>query len=244
VLGVIREKKLPAFWGEEGVNLFYLWTDPNGKPVGWSTRTRGLVARGYRGKRIERIGSRFQREVWQVDQSGRTSRYLGRDSVIFRQAGSRIPLLRSMSETSILFRDGQVEVGQAGPQGGRSATVAAPANYIPEGLNELAYYLTSLDNRRAAFTEINDGIAIVQGKPHFTPITVVPDGRGKVILATQFPNGQHEERMEFDSKGEVLRGTRPGSGLSFERTTLDVVKKTFPDVELFLRLEAAESQEE
>jgi hypothetical protein len=245
VLGVIREKKLPALWGNEGINLWYLWADPNGKPVGWWTRTRSPAARGYyKGKRIEQVGPLFLREVWQVDRAGRASQYLARTSAVVRQPGTRIPLLRQVSTTSILLRDGQVEVRRTGTQVGQLAKAAAPSNYIPEGLNDLAYYLASLGERRATFTLVNNETAIVRGRLNFARITAVPDGRGKVILSVQPPEGDQKESMEFDSKGEVLRGGNPASGFSFERSTFDVVKKTFPDVELFLRREAEEAPED
>ena len=242
VLQDIREKKLPAFWGEEAVSLWYLYTDPNGKAVGWWTRTRGPAGKGYQGKRIEQVGSSFLREVWQVDRTGRISQYLARASAIVRRPGTRIPLLQPISTTSILLRDGQVEVRQTGLQITQAAKASAPGNYIPEGLNDLAYYQASLDERRAAFTLVINDAAVNRGRLHFTSITVVPEGRGKVLLSTQIADGDAKERLEFDSKGEVLRGGSPGGRYSFERSTFDLVKKAFPEVELFVRREAEDSQ--
>jgi hypothetical protein len=244
VLAAIREKKLPAFWGNEGINLWYLWTDPNGQPAGWMTRTRSLAGRGYRGKRIEQVGSLFLREVWQVDHAGKTSQYLARALGVVRRPASRIPLLQPISTTSILLRDGVVEVRHTGPQVGQAAQAAAPADYIPKGLNELAYLLACLGGRRATFTLVSNEAAIVHGRLHFTRVTAVPQGPAKILLSAESPAGQQQERIEFDAKGEVLRGDRLASGFSFERSTFDVVKKAFPEVELFLRREAEEAPED
>jgi hypothetical protein len=271
VLGVIREKKLPALWGEEGISQWYIWTDPNGKPVGWSNRTRGPAGQDYQGKRLTFGRSLFSREVWQVDRAARTSKYLAHAWEF--PPGARNAQLVLKSTTSIHLRDGQVKVVRTvplaslmpggvvpAPRDGRvkagnkvpkvslTAEGAAPADYVPEGLDELAFYLASLGERRATFTLLHNNTAIFRDRLHFSPITAVPDGPGKIILSTQLPHGEAKERMEFDSKGEVLRGGSPtGSsarGFSYERSTFDVVKKAFPDVEFFLRAEAAEAPQD
>ena len=165
----IREKKLPAFWGEEGISLCTCAWDPNGKAVGWWAKTRSPAARGYRGKRIEQVEVTIPAGGLEVDRSGRTSQYLARASAVVRRSGTRIPVLQPISTTSILLRDGQVEVHHTGLQMGQAARAAAPANYIPEGMNDLAYYQASLDERRAAFTLVINDTAIDRGRGCASP---------------------------------------------------------------------------
>jgi hypothetical protein len=244
VLLVLRQKKLPAFWSNDGVNQWFLWTGPDGRPAGWSTRTRGLAPKGYQGKKLEWKGSVVIQEAWQVDRAGTTGRYLGRAWAVIRRPGVRIPLLQPVSTTSILLRDGQVQVRHSGLRGGQSGQAVAPANYIPEGLTELAYYLASLGDQRVTFAWLNDESAVAGGRLNFSRVTATPEGKNKVLLSLQLPEGAREERMEFDAKGEVLRGSIPSSGFSYERSTFDLVKKAFPDVELFLKREAEEAPED
>jgi hypothetical protein len=233
VLGEIRLRKLPAFWGPQPVADWYLRRSPDGKAVGWSTEQRAPTDDGYSGRRIGRVGATLYRETWAVDAAARTGRYSSDTSALIRSPGRPVPVPRRVRSTSINLRDGRVEVRREQPGSVDVATAPAPENYIPEGLSRLAFHRTAARGRKASFVTILNAQAVVDGQVRFSPIHVVPQGRSGVRVRYQWRDREAEDLLQFDEEGRLLRRRSPAMGTSLERSDFETVRRAFPEAKLF-----------
>jgi len=235
VLDLVRRRGLEAFWGREPETLWYLARDGGGKPAGWWTVRRRPTPSGYRGEHVRRMGEALYQEAWSVDANAQTSEYVAEASQLVQRTGQRMPVLRQESTTRITYRRGRVEVLRRTLHRGRqSAADDAPANYVPEGISSLVYYLTAAGQREAAFALIFNEAAVVGKRVHFSETRVVPEGRRRVHVTYTAAGGVvGEEVVEFDAPGRVVRGRRPGSGRSWKRVSFEAVRKVFPEASQF-----------
>ena len=225
LLGGIRQRGLPAFWGNELTTNWYIRYRPDGKPVGWSVSKRlRRQGGGYAGTRIEQYGDLFSTRTWTLDDAARTGRYEG---VRWRIPGRvvRNPLLQDTTE--IEFGNGKVGVLQA--QGGLPIKALAPLpdDYIPNGLADLAMYEVAARGRKAVFSILPDGKAMARGQVRFTTLRVTPEG-GRVVRLDPDDPQQEMEIMTFEETGRLRRISYPQSGGWMEASTAEAVAKLFP----------------
>jgi hypothetical protein len=186
---------------------------------------RAPAAGGYTGKDVSRIGPRLHVEAWSVDVRGRLSRYRAEGATLGTSPRTGSPVIAKTDSTRIALRNGRVEVlrNEAGRE--RLGTGEAPANYIPEGLHALVYFLAAGGQREAAFVTVFNEQSVVGNRVRFSWLRAEPQGPRRVRVT--FEAGQHV--YQFGANGELLRMEMPETGLHYERAPAKDVQEKFPD---------------
>jgi hypothetical protein len=233
ILEHIRREGLPSFWGDGEATSWYLLRRQDGVAVGWRMVQRAPAAGGYTGKKISRTGPRLHVEAWSVDVRGRLSSYRAEGSTVARSPRSGSRLIAKTDSTRIALRGGRVEVlrNEAGRE--RLGTGDAPANYIPEGLHTLVYFLATAGQQEASFTTVFNEQSVVGNRAHFSWLRVEPQGARRVRLVS----GAGEHVYQFGGNGELLRLEMPEAGRHYERVPAESVQEAFPDASYFARRE-------
>ncbi len=228
ILGGIRKRGLPAFWGDELVESWHMLRREDGNPVGWSVsrRLRHQID-GYAGTRIRRVGNLFSEQAWAIDNAARAGKYVSRQwqwqpvSVPGQNTARRVAL----PTTEITLHKGEVTVVRADAFHEVTASTPAPEDYIPEGLTDLVMYETAIQGRKAIFRILADDQAIIRGRVAFAAIRVTPEG-GRVVRR-DFDDSQ--EVMVFEETGGLLKVTYLQSGVREEASSAKDVVRIFPD---------------
>jgi hypothetical protein len=226
----IRGRKLSAFWGTEDQTLWYLIRGEGSRPVGWRMARRMPTADGYIGTSVERDGVGFYQSAWKLDNQGRAGQYVGRISALTERQGLPLPAVQQLLSTSITLRGAEVDVRQQGRRRGE-ATARTPANYVPEGLTELACFLAAAGGREVSFAMILDEQAVAARRVQFARAEATPEDARRVRVVFRSMVGESQETIHFDQAGRVVRMDRPDSGTRIELSSYQAVVEAFPEAE-------------
>jgi len=191
ILRDIRRRSLSAFWPEGRVERWFLGLDARGRAVAWRRTTRTARDGGYEGTIYSGHGKgMISQETWQLSGDASAGEYTG---LAIGQW--------TIDQTLIGLKDGKVTVRRG--RGAKPVSANAPDNYIPEGLGGLVLFLASRQSEQIVCHMIFNETAVVQQEVHFTPVTLVPEGRGQVRMIVQ---GMHRGvRYDYDADGLVKR---------------------------------------
>jgi len=172
ILAEIRTNGLSHYWPDEPTAAWYL-RKQNAGPDRWRATVRGRRPGGmFEGLDMH---SDNQWEYWRLNDDATQGRYeAGRWKHVIGSAH-----LKREIDTKIILAEGRVKLWQKGHGTSRAPT---PANYIPEGLVELACYLTAGREAPAQFALIFNSQPPAKGVTRFGHLQVsksedVKDGR-------------------------------------------------------------------
>ena len=140
----------------------------------------------------------------------------------------------STTETVIALKDGHVRVEQ--PEFGRSEA-EAPANYIPEGVVELAWYLTARGGEPGRFRMVFNEMPPSGGRVQFGQMLVeeiVRSADGWQVEVRSRMGGP-EETVSFDNGGRIIRRQRHGGDVVERPAAPQEVAAAFPGAAGILR---------
>lgn len=237
ILAGIRQRGLPALWGDKPVENWYMLRRTDGKPVGWSVSRRiRSQGGGYAGTRIGRFGGLFSEQAWTIDDAARKGQYVSRQwqwqPVV--QPGQNAARRLALPSTKITLQNGEVTVVRADSFRAVKAVAPAPQDYIPEGLTDMVMYECAVQGRKAIFRILADDQAIISGQVAFAEIRVTPEG-GRVVRR-EFDDSQ--EIMVFEETGGLLKVTYPQSGVWEEASSAEDVVRIFPDAKPYQKMTA------
>jgi hypothetical protein len=225
ILAGIRQRGLPALWGDELVANWYIRYRADGKPVGWSVAKRQKYqGGGYAGSRIEQYGDLFSIQTWALDDTAGTGKC---EAVRWRLPGRAGQMPAQLESTKIGFGNGRLDVIQAQGSFAVKALAPLPDDYIPNGLADLAVYEAATRGRKAVFSVLPDGKALARGQANFTRLRVTPEAGRAVRLDLDDPD-EELEIMTFDETGRLLMVSYPESQSRLEASTAKGVAKLFP----------------
>jgi len=247
LLADIRRQGLGSYWPDEPSENWYLVYGPQGRAVGWSVERRvGRADGGFAGARIEEYDGVLSIERWQLDDSAATGEYRA-DQWQFRNvrvSGRPVKVSVKMPATEIQLTAGGVGVLRS--DGERKVSAEAsdpPANYIPEGLSNLAIYQAALKGRKTEFLLIQNSAAISGKSVVFTPLRVKPVG-GRVV---ELDLGNYVKTIAFDETGRMVRSADSQGGQDaqwMELSTAEAVASRFPRARRYLRPTTAPAEPE
>jgi hypothetical protein len=237
VLGSIRKRGLPAFWGDQLVANWYIRYRADGKPVGWHVAKRiRRQGGGYAGTRIEQTGDLFSIQTWALDDTARTGKYESRRWRwrMLSLPGRIVRMPVPSDTTEIGFGNGRLDVIQAAGNREIKASAPLPDDYIPNGLADLAMYETAAQGRKTMFSILSDGQVIARGQVNFTTLRATPEG-GRVVRRNL--DDAEGEVMIFEEMGRLLKISYPQSAGWLEASTAEAVGKMFPDARRYQQRE-------
>ena len=237
VMGSIRNRGLPALWGDQLVANWYIryWAD--GNPVGWLVVKRiRRQGGGYAGTRIEQNGDLFSIRTWTLDDAARTGKYEARrwQWRTLSLPGRIVRMPVQIDTTVISFGDGRLDVVHAVGNSAIKSSATLPDDYIPNGLTDLAMYETAARGRKAIFSVLSDDKAMARGQVNFTALRATPEG-GRVVRRNI--DDSEEEVMIFEETGRLLKISYPQSAGWSEASTAEAVGKIFPDAKRYQQRE-------
>ncbi|MCJ7545100.1 MAG: hypothetical protein MUP47_11175 [Phycisphaerae bacterium] len=218
ILGRIRRETLAHYWPSEASTRWYLIQDRNGRAVGYVVYMRRPSPDGFSGVVVHRLGDEHHGESWGLDPAATQGVYVA-------TVGGR-----PLPDTQILLRDGQVTVIRPQPARTEQAVEPAPGNYIPEGLAHLVIAEVAKTSAKARFCLVVNAESIAGSQLRFTPVTMSPQGTGRVRVRTDFLEGVSEEVYHLDAKGEVFRIDDQTTGATMRLIDLHSLARDFPEV--------------
>ena len=222
VLSDIRRQMLPALWGDEPREAWYLRTDPDGKSLGWWRSLRYRTADGYLGREqvVLEDGTQW-RENWRIDDAAARGRY------VFNAVGRKLPA--GFLDVSIAMEEGKVAV--ASSEWPQSVIALAPPQYVPEGLLELVAYIAGRRGQTIACDSIANEAAIQGGQVLFMTFAMEPQQQaGEGVISVAVRGAGSERLFVFDKTGGVQRVEHRGDGTAWVQVTREKVGQSYPEV--------------
>jgi len=220
VLEDIRSKGLGKFWGKQEVDIWMLGYSREGELLGWRNFTRRPFPGGYEGTQLRASRQvELVRENWKVSEDGSFSSYEGASRTV-----------TGRSTTLIQLKEGKVTVSKPAISS-RTFSSPAPENYIPEGLNHLAYELALRVGKPARFCIVFNATATRGSGVNFTPVLLSTEGPDSVALTSAQSGGKMV--FSFDGDGFIASIEETVSGVVYNRATAQQVLTHFPEARLF-----------
>lgn len=214
----IRSQTLGHYWPSEPSTRWYLIQDRDGRAVGYVVRTRRASKEGFSGLTVHRLGDEHHGESWSLDAAATQGVYVA-------TVGGR-----PLPDTQIVLRDGEVTVIRPRPPRTEQAIEPAPGNYIPEGLTHLVIAEAAKTAAKARFCLVVNPESITGVQLRFTPVTMSPQGGGKVGVRTYLLAGVADDLYHVDAKGEVFRIENHATGATTRLIDLHSLARQFPEV--------------
>ena len=219
ILQGIRNRKLSAFWGTDPVELWYLSVTADNQPVGWHQMARSYKDGRYFGRTIRRSGKLIVQEEWTLNEDATAGEYAAREGPIV---------------TFIRLEGGNVRVSSNLDR--EAASDLAPANYIPEGLSPLVFYLAAEAGQAADCQELLKERPIMDGRVNFTPVAMEPAGERRLRVGI---SRKTEILFAFAPGGRVEQMEHLQAGITDRLVSPDEVTRQFPET---LRLRGTEPE--
>lgn len=215
ILAEIRSRGLAAYWGTKPVDIWLIGRDSQGRAVSWRHIKRTPDRAGYRGMREEGgKAGQFVTELWRLNADATAGRYESTSAAKLGQGDATISL-----------DSGKVTVWlPARPI--VKATSAAPANYIPEGLDLLVWYLAAGGGRQVSCQMIFNERAVAAGQVRFSPVRLIPKGPTTIAVRSGAIPGP--VLYQFDNKGLPETITELGGKIVYNRATQRELIAEFP----------------
>jgi len=223
LLADVRERGLSAFWGEQPHEAWFLFTSADGEPLGWRRSLRIRVQDGYLGEDQAVLTNGTQwREGWQITDDALVGRY---------SSALESPNLPSgFLKVGIDLREDRVYVSSSAA--GEPAASPAPANYVPEGLLDLALYLAGRQDGGVDLDTISNIAAVHAGRVRFVTIQVKASEEGVRVSGP-------DRIYRFDESGELQSLRHVDDESQWLRVSRDELAELFPEVLRFRSLEEA-----
>ena len=236
VLEHLRTRGLAAFWGRQTETLWYLLRDARGRAVGWWRLRRSPIEGGYQGHVVRRSAGSFDEEQWSLGERATEGQYQADEYALVQRPGLAVPLRQHQVTTRISLARGQVVVARTpARRRGIRASDTAPEHYVPEGVTTLVLSLAAAGGKPAVFALVFNEFGLSASGVQFAEATVEPQGprRARItyslVLEDLGKKVGWAEVLEFDAGGNVLRGTRPDSGITWEQASFEDVRGQFPE---------------
>lgn len=229
LIETIQEKGLGAYWPQTRTEQWYLRYGDHGQPVGWRLMTRKFEDGAYVGKDYFQDDSGASAsENWRISPDAKTCEYFA----LQNEPGRKTIL------TEINLFEGQIEIIPT--RNALPAVATPPANYIPEGLNDLVSFLASKGKGQAACSILLNLSSVKGDQVYFFTVYLQPIRENQLILQL----GHSKTHLEFDSEGQVTRIVEIDSGTEQRLVTYQDVLKHYPQVVRIRKELDAEAEKE
>jgi hypothetical protein len=228
ILRRIREQTLRSLWDSQRVELWYLGTDGGGRKVGWRRVTRNLADGAYIGTLYHARENFRAQSRWTLNAEATEGSYIANEST----PGKRLITRITFKEGTVTLRSNILRT---------SVRTVAPANYIPEGLSELVYFLAADGNTDAVCQMVFDGDPVQGGRVNFRTITLRPEGEGGLRWTAS--GGVGQTIYQFDNSGAIESIEHPDERVVYRRVPRSEVEVHFPEAGIFVEDDAKEPEE-
>jgi len=237
IMEQIRRDGLAAHWRHRPPEQWHL-ISAGEKPIGWrAALMRSVPTGGFEGLDVKfRVLTntwQVQWETWTLDAYATEGKY--RAGIIVPRQGRPLAGV----DTVIALREGRVLVDQA--KFGHSEA-DAPANYIPEGVRDLAVYLAAQGGEPAGFRMVFNEMPPSGGRVQSGRILVedmVSSADGWQVTVRS--SGGSEETVSYDNRGQVVRRQHDGGKFAERPAELKEVVAAFPAALAMMRQVSKES---